>query len=828
MRTAAVGLALALGILGGLRFSKVRAGTEILAAADDDPFVDARWTREPLLANLQITITPPAYTGAPSTTLDDATGDLQVVQGSVIAVSGTTTRDFAEVTMLWQAGTTASADAASTKSLRTARRLDMTKAPAATPGPIRWAGTFTANETASYRFMVGGAHEHQIETRPRSVAIEVDRAPAVRLFAPNAATTASTRQVVELAFVTDDDFGLAATELVWEHDGKVERQPLELDVGRRHHEGTVAWHLSDLGITSSPTTVRYHIEVQDNNTLTGPGVGRSAQFSLRVTDPVSMHEHGLDALEGLIAAMLDHLAGELRHGMASAKAVRDRLAATLPLATSEALFATSAVEALRRAAATWEMLDGSRDGSLRIASMEASILELDDWHERLRRSGYASIVADIRDMMQRLAKVLAHLSSARDERVHRQALRLVGEIARASSRLAQRTAEAEAEAAAANPAMYLNPGLRASAQPAAACIDDVGGALRRYDVSAAKAALAACEAAWSRHQAEADQALAEFRAARFGAEQKLLDVLVAALTHGAAQAGQISIATRQIATSQRSRRPRGIMTSEQLVTLKRELATVRAMLVDVPAAGLTQAAADEFEIARRRVLEVIGLLDGADVFEATQRAQLAALSLDSIRGELEAAIAEEPLSTWNDLTGDALARIETARARMRALADRLALVRPSPAALATSAERSRFAALRTVGAKLRTDLATATAAIPQGTALSPALVSELTARLASATMANGEADIALIANDAIGAREHSGAALHHLDAALAALTANSRGQTSVAPIALPRTLHTLTHDAPTKFREELTRAMATPAVNGTTELVKRYYEGLIK
>src|SRR5205814_2459854 len=75
-------------------------------------------------------------------------------------------------------------------------------------------------------------------------------------------------------------------------------------------------------------------------------------------------------------------------------------------------------------------------------------------------------------------------------------------------------------------------------------------------------------------------------------------------------------------------------------------------------AGLTPFAKEELDIVQRRIGDVEHMVGDGDLAEALAMARQAKQSLDTIAGELEAALDDDPKSKWAEATQNALDGIE--------------------------------------------------------------------------------------------------------------------------------------------------------------------------
>src|SRR6185503_9640648 len=99
---------------------------------------------------------------------------------------------------------------------------------------------------------------------------------------------------------------------------------------------------------------------------------------------------------------------------------------------------------------------------------------------------------------------------------------------------------------------------------------------------------------------------------------------------------------------------------------------------DMDESGLTPFAKEELDIVERRLADVESMTSDGDLAEATSMARQAKQSLDTMAGEHEAAIENDPKSKWADATQNALDAVGKARPIAKELIDELQALLPRP------------------------------------------------------------------------------------------------------------------------------------------------------
>src|SRR5258706_11214573 len=117
----------------------------------------------------------------------------------------------------------------------------------------------------------------------------------VQLMAPAEPLDVSNLRRVELAYVIEDDFGIAGAELVWESGKDHGRKLLQLDGAGARAQGKMVWDIAEVQVTRAQEAreageVRYWLEAKDNDSVLGANVGRSRELHLKVVSPRERHE----------------------------------------------------------------------------------------------------------------------------------------------------------------------------------------------------------------------------------------------------------------------------------------------------------------------------------------------------------------------------------------------------------------------------------------------------------------------------------------------------------------------------------------------------------
>lgn len=171
---------------------------------------------------------------------------------------------------------------------------------------------------------------------PAVYRIEVlpDRPPTVRLTYPERKEELYTRQArVLIGFEASDDFALAKVRLCYTIDTPEPHavRSIELDLGdqqparlRRRYE----WNLADFNpLLPEGTRLEYWIEVQDNNDVTGPGVGVSDHQFARLVSAADKLADLLNRAGDYLGSVSDLAADQQKANQALGALIREKVRA---------------------------------------------------------------------------------------------------------------------------------------------------------------------------------------------------------------------------------------------------------------------------------------------------------------------------------------------------------------------------------------------------------------------------------------------------------------------------------------------------------------------
>lgn len=850
-RTYAIAVAVLNIALFALLPHAMLTGWKKLVAAPPAPYDGAQMSALPLVGDLTATLTYPAYSKRRQLDLESSSGDLRGLPGTRVTLRARVLVPAGGVELIVEPAGGSSLDAAK-------------KIPAKLSGD-QISAELTIQQSARYRVaVVLPSGERKIEATPRAIEAELDQAPAVQLMAPADSLDVSNLRRIELAYVIEDDFGVSSAELVWEGGKDRGRKAIALDSTQARVQGKLMWDIAEIQVPSGGA-VRYWIEAKDNDNVTGPNIGKSRELQLRVISPRERHEETLARQQEVAEKLLKNLGtrvvgfgerGTSAQGenlVAREEASRQLRDAVLELSSINAAYEKDphASDNMRKALtqmhdrldrlATAEAklfpkgtqkVSAGRFASLDpklVAQLEDDILVLVDWLDRERLEGLLDINDEIAAHQKRLADLLAQYNRSKDPR-------LLDEIEREMKALDRSFAELEKHRRGMAEDVldqYVHRDA-VQAQQGTSCIAEVRALVGAGKTVEAQKKLSECQQQQARGSSSLEGSLAELRGDKFGDEQKKLDEVMDELADISKDQEDIAAEANRIFESY-AQKADELAKDNQREASKKARALVdklRRRLESIDEAGLTPFAKEELDIVERRITDVEKMVDDGDLAEALGMARQAKQSIDTIAGELEAALEDDPKSKWADATQDALDGVERAAPVARELIDELQALSPKPDQIMSSDDMRALDRLRRRQAlnRQRTEkLGERTKQM--GPDLPGDAAGELAKKLGGAAEQMSKADERMKQRDPSGARESARAAADALskaqDRARSAARQAQEGATSDEPIRIPGADE---YRAPERFREDLLEAMkkkkGTP--EGYDEMIKRYYEELIK
>jgi len=815
-------------------------GWRSLVFAPPSPFDGAELSSIPLVGDLAATLEFPAYSKRRAVEMPSSSGDVRGLPGTIVKLEARVLVPAARVELV----ITPEGGAGDPKRL------------AATLDGDRLRAQLTIDHSAQYRIEVTSPDgEHRIEATPRSIEAEPDAAPTVQLLAPADPLDVSNLRRVELAYVIEDDFAIASAELVWEGGKDRGRKAVAVgELGTGRVQGKLMWDIAEI-VVPSGGEVRYWLEAKDNDNVTGANVGRSRELHLRVVSPRERHEETLDRQQAVAERLLENLGTRLV-GFADDLAQREEQSRRLHDAVTELSSITAAYEKdphasdlMRKSlAAMHDRLErlvtaeqkllpkgagkapagrfGAVDPKL-VAELEEDVIQLADWLDRERMEGLLDINDEITAHQKRLSDLMAQYERTKDarlldeiEREMRALDRTLGELDKHRKGMAEDVLD-----------QYVNKDAIETEQ-ATSCMAEVRALVQAGKVAEAQAKLEQCEQQQAKGASELEGSLAQLRGDKFGDEQKKLDEVMNELADVAKDQDDIAAEANRIFEAY-ARKADELAKDHRREASKKMGALVdklRKRLEQINESGLTPFAKEELDIVERRLGDVEHMVEDGDLAEALGMARQAKQSLDTIAGELEAAIHDRPKSKWADETPDRTEGTERAAPIAKELIDELSALSPRPDQIMSADDLRAIDRLRRRQAMNRQRTQKLAERTKQmGADLPGDAAAELGKKLGGAAEQMSSADDRMKGKDPSGTREATRAAADALakarDRARSAARQAQEGAVNDEPVRIPGSDE---YRAPQRWREDILEGQKKRPPAGYEDMSEQYYKDITK
>lgn len=292
--------------LGSGKFSatiqEVQRTLQYRAAAG--PFSSPSYTIEaidpPEVGNLKINLYPPHYTGLSTQTFQG--GNIEGVKGSTLRLEAWSTKEVIKAKILLDEGR---------------------EVPLKIDGR-RLQGNLVLFQPQKYQILV----EDHLGFRNSPISYEIrvrpDGFPTVELLRPTEDLEINGDEILPLEFSARDDFGIQEVALAIRVGDRQEKLPIQKDASKKLiPRERFNWDLGKLGLREGGEAI-YHLEVLDNDTISGPKIGSSRAFRLRLKDLKGEHRQVSEMVRDLARQMVDLLADHLETPLAPQKESRSQ------------------------------------------------------------------------------------------------------------------------------------------------------------------------------------------------------------------------------------------------------------------------------------------------------------------------------------------------------------------------------------------------------------------------------------------------------------------------------------------------------------------------
>ena len=260
------------------------------------------------LDEFHITFRAPSYAKRDSYSRRISSGKIRALPGTEITIKTTARQQVQSATLVLSHGR----DEEKTESRTAAKVVENASGSIITT-------SFIVSRAGTYRFEALGRNEQTYrEKSDHKIELEADLPPRVVMHKPSEESIeVNAKDIVDIDFSANDDFGLGETFVVWRILGTAQegRQLLSAaSAGKKRHADQGVFDLSKLELQPGDR-IAYSVEAQDNDTVNGPKFGASRTQELRVYSEREHHREVVamqqKALDSLIHILGDNLENEV-------------------------------------------------------------------------------------------------------------------------------------------------------------------------------------------------------------------------------------------------------------------------------------------------------------------------------------------------------------------------------------------------------------------------------------------------------------------------------------------------------------------------------------
>ncbi len=250
------------------------------------PWYSITAVERPSVAALKVTLYPPHYTGLPDQTFTG--GNVRGVKGSTLSFSATTNNSMAEAVIALDDGR---------------------EVPLKITGDTAQ-GSVVLFRSQGYRIRLGDAFGFENLPIPYEMVAVPDGFPLVELLKPEEDLEVNGDERLALEYRASDDYGIQQITLVAAVGEREERIPVWREELARTLQETFIWDLDTIRLEEGDVVV-YHLEVLDNDTISGPKLVKSRPLSLRLKNLKAEHRQVAEMIRDISDKMVDLLGDHL-------------------------------------------------------------------------------------------------------------------------------------------------------------------------------------------------------------------------------------------------------------------------------------------------------------------------------------------------------------------------------------------------------------------------------------------------------------------------------------------------------------------------------------
>ncbi|MDE0084382.1 MAG: hypothetical protein OXU23_01620 [Candidatus Poribacteria bacterium] len=225
-------------------------------------------SHEPIVKTFQLQFNYPAYTQLPSQTLEANTGDLEVLYGTEVVLTGESNKPLTEAHLIFE-------------------ESDLVKLEIEAETQMK--GSFIAKEAGTYHIQIQDT-DGLTNSDPLSYTLNVfkDSAPQVEIIEPGKDLVLDNDMLVKLKVEATDDYGIQALQLVHRIQKEnaddvtimLKQIPSATSPPQTSQFLTYSWDIEPIGLFPGEA-VSYYVQAIDTDDVSGPNIGKSRTYTVR-------------------------------------------------------------------------------------------------------------------------------------------------------------------------------------------------------------------------------------------------------------------------------------------------------------------------------------------------------------------------------------------------------------------------------------------------------------------------------------------------------------------------------------------------------------------
>ena len=259
---------------------------QVVTGPFESPWYTVTAVDRPAVTDLKVTLYPPHYTGLPDQTFDG--GNVRGVKGSTLSFSATANKSMAHAVIALGDGR---------------------EVPLKITGDNAQ-GSIVLFRSQPYRIRLEDAFGFENLPVPYEMVAVPDSFPLVELLKPTEDLEVNGDERLALEYRAGDDYGVRQVTLVAAVGDREERIPVWRDEVARTLQEMFIWDLDTIRLKEGDVVV-YHLEVLDNDTISGPKLVKSRPLSLRLKNLKAEHRQVAEMIRDISDKMVDLLGDHL-------------------------------------------------------------------------------------------------------------------------------------------------------------------------------------------------------------------------------------------------------------------------------------------------------------------------------------------------------------------------------------------------------------------------------------------------------------------------------------------------------------------------------------